>query len=226
MTSNRTRRTCITLCAITAFACFNATTASAAVVNAVETIDLLGGPPAYFPASGIVVQDIVLAVPVPIGIGDFVDMTIHFAPGQAIQMGDHNELIDAWFAQAADIPNPFTIENVEMELLGFQGSTGTSSTLSIASYTSGVGIVGPRFTSFLSPGQTIQFNGLHVTYDVTVVVVDPDNYSSIRLAFLGDSVSLVPEPTTFGTVLMMSGLAAIGSFARRKRDRPSVASRV
>lgn len=47
-----------------------------------------------------------------------------------------------------------------------------------------------------------------------------------RVFAVSEVLTVVPEPTTISTCLMLTGLGAISGFSRRKRDRPTVASQV
>lgn len=55
--------------------------------------------------------------------------------------------------------------------------------------------------------------------------IEPNNRLNAIYA-VSEVITVIPEPTTLGTWLMLTGFGAIGSFARRKRVRPSVPSQV
>ena len=82
--------------------------------------------------------------PTQIGIGNSVDMTVNFANNLALQMGDGGEIFRAWLDNVGG-SGSFTVQNIQLEFLGFQGTAGTSSTLNSASQSSGTVHLGPTF---------------------------------------------------------------------------------
>lgn len=186
--------------------------AMAAVVTINETIDIEG-----YVSNASIFETIPTAT---IASGDSVDMTVNFANNKALKMGDGSETFRAWLDGVGN-GSMFTIANVQVTFLGFQGTGGASSTLNKASESNGAAHIGPQFSNFLSTGQSIQFTGYHVTYNVTSLQVDPNTYANIWFIQSGNDLqvvdSTVPEPTTLAIWGTLGGLGMIATRRRRKQ---------
>ena len=184
-------------------------TARAGLITINETFDIAGQLGGVSITRAITTRSI--------ASGDSVDMTVNFAPGKALRIGDGNEQFHAWLTGIGS-SSAFTIQNIVVEFLGFTGTGGAASSLASASETNGTAHIGPFFNNFLSAGQAIQFTGFRARYDVAGLDVDPNTYSSIWLLETGLDVSVVDVPVPVAPTLALFGLGVVGlGWSRRRK---------
>lgn len=69
-------------------------------------------------------------------------------------------------------------------------------------------------------GDALQSTGIWAVWGLSL----SDRFNSIYA--VSETLTVVPEPTTFGTCVLISGVGTMVRFGRRRRERPSVASQV
>lgn len=156
-----------------------------------------------------------------IKVGDVVDLTFNFLPGQSLMLSSTggSQRISPMLFQDSILSQPntsnFSIINASMELIGLNGAFPVS--VSIASQSSGSMQLGATFSgSFVGTGQSITFTGIHSRFDVAALQNNQSFYSRAVLNVSADGVAIspVPEPETYA--MLLAGLGVIGLVRRRR----------
>lgn len=158
-----------------------------------------------------------LGGPVSIANGDHVTYNVDFAGNQALNFSGAGQSLYTWLA-SNDNSSSFTLNTISLDLVGFVGTGGASSSYSKPSESGGAAHLGPTWNNLLSAGQTASFSGFMVEFDVQSIAVSPHSYNSAWLMQSGGNVGTaqdVPEPLPIA--LIGIGLAGIG-FARRNKQ--------
>jgi hypothetical protein len=158
-----------------------------------------------------------LDAPVSIATGDHVIYTVDFAGNQTLNFVDGSERLSTWLA-AGDNNSSFTINNISLDLFGFSGTGGAASSYFKTTESSGMAHLGPYWSNFLTPGQTVSFSGFEVEFDVQKIAVSPHRYQNAWLSYAGASVGTiqpVPEPGSVALVLL--GLLGLAAASQAKR---------
>ena len=159
-----------------------------------------------------------LGAPVAISVGDTVDLTVNFLPGQRLTMSSSGGLsfFTGWLYHDGNPPNSsaFSIANIDYSLTGLMGTLAQPFSPDLQS--SGVAHLGAGyFGSYIDAGESVSFTGYHVSYDVTALQEGTSSYTDAWVLFTADRVSVVPEPGTYA--LMALGLVGISGLAGRRR---------
>jgi PEP-CTERM motif len=191
--------------------------AQAAVVVVDTTVELAGESPwhsiVYLPQSVLVSQ------------GDTVDMTVRFAPGQALQIHSNGgyENLTGWLLQdyvkTTIGTSAFTIDSISYSLLGLTGKV--SAPFILDSQTDGVAHIGPAFRGydFIAAGDTISFTGYHTSFHVAALQGDNGSsyYFGPWVEFIADEIAVIAVPEPSAWALLVAGLASAGVLVRHNR---------
>ncbi|MFC4701346.1 hypothetical protein ACFO4O_14340 [Glaciecola siphonariae] len=184
--------------------------ANAAVINVSTEYDLALGLSYTVPLD---------SGPVTLDAGDSVEFNVSFANNDRLKIEDGNESLVGWFL-GVDNESSFTIENVIFEFLAPTLINGASSIFNIGTANGGAAHIGPLLREFLTAGQSLEFSGFKVSYDVVSITRTPYTYSNMWFIATGDNVSVisatqVPAPS----MLMLFLLALLGVRVIKKSSK-------
>lgn len=159
---------------------------------------------------------------VAIQVGDIVDLTLNFLPGQAVHITSTggNQVFAPAILQDDSLSSLngsiFSIDNASLELIGLRGTF--PSVVTTPTQSSGYSIIGATFgTNYINAGQSFSFTGIHTTFQVTALNENLRYYNNAFLYVAGDGVAVttaVPEPETY--VMLAAGLGLLAFVKRRK----------
>ena len=158
-----------------------------------------------------------------VSVGDTVDMTVKFAPGQTLKIrsGGGDQFLAGWLIQDFNLSVPgtsnFTITNASLTFLDSAGAIVRTLTKAVES--NGNAQLGPLFQGAYIPlNETLSFSAYRTSF--TVNALQGVQYYAgpfVQFADLnGGLVTLttaIPEPST--TILLLAGLTLLAA-ARRK----------
>ncbi|WP_338847222.1 hypothetical protein V8J88_00695 [Massilia sp. W12] len=160
-------------------------------------------------------------------VGDVVEMTYTFKPGQAINLRAGNSEQILWLGAEQDAsrskPNTsnFTIANLSFDLLGLRGNF--QSPPAGAIHASGSSHIGSYFSgNFITPGQSVSFTGLRARFSVQELQDNAHYYNApfFLLASLGGSVSVQAVPEAHTYAMLLGGFAVL-ALLRRRYPKPA-----
>lgn len=208
--------------AILFFLCWLASSqlAVGAVVVINETFDLtaLNNPSS-------VIQN-TLSTPVQIGVGDQVEFTASFLPGQYLRFDNDptngEELrLSLNGSVVANQNFDYTISDVSVTFQGLQGTAipfdTTQSSSSFQAQNLDVQSIALPPNNFLAPGEFTIISGLTITYDVDQLTQDPDSFTTASLLALGGTL-VVPEPTAFTFFAFVGFASFLVAWTRNRLD--------
>jgi hypothetical protein len=204
---------------LTAATIFASNLASAGTVVINQTFDLAN--PDQISSKQLIASSDLFDPSTLIHVGDTVDLTYNFLPGQALRLastgGTQSFFASLW--QDGDLSTQntsvFTIGNTSFNLIG--ASSSFSSVINGADQSAGRDNLGAIFTgTFLANGDSVSFTGIHASFNVTALQGGQSYYNQSYLSVKGDNlaVTAVPEPETYA--MMVAGLSLLAFMQRRR----------